>query len=52
MARSAFSLGEIELRSLLRIQDSARMAEGELRGLRIHRQRMIAMLNHALGVLP
>jgi outer membrane protein TolC len=52
MGRSAFAQGEIELRELLRIQDTAQNAERELERLGIERQRAIAAVNQAIGVLP
>jgi cobalt-zinc-cadmium efflux system outer membrane protein len=52
MGRSAFEQGEIELRDLLRIQDVAQNATRELARLRIERQRTIAAVNQAIGVLP
>jgi cobalt-zinc-cadmium efflux system outer membrane protein len=52
MGRSAFAQGEIELRELLRIQDTAQNAASELARLGIERQRTIAAVNQAIGVLP
>ncbi len=52
MGRSAFTQGEIELPELLRIQDTAQSAERELARLEIERQRAIAAVNQAIGVLP
>ena len=52
MGRSAFAQGEIELRELLRIQDTAQVAERDLARLRLERQRAIAAVNQAIGVLP
>lgn len=52
MGRAAFAQGEIELRELLRIQDTAQNAERELARLGIERQRAIAAVNQAIGVLP
>ena len=52
MGRSAFAQGEIELRELLRIQDTAQNAERDLERLGIERQRAIAAVNQAIGVLP
>lgn len=52
MAQTAFAQGETDLRVLLRTQEAARTADSELAGLQIHRLRMIAMLNHALGEIP
>ncbi|MDH3506973.1 MAG: TolC family protein [Gammaproteobacteria bacterium] len=52
MGRSAFAQGEIELRELLRIQDTAHNAARELARLGIERQRAIAAVNQAIGVLP
>ena len=52
MGRAAFAQGEIELRDLLRIQDTAQNAARELARLGIERQRAIAAVNQAIGVLP
>ncbi|MGD8323241.1 MAG: TolC family protein [Gammaproteobacteria bacterium] len=52
MGQSAFAQGEIDLRTLLRIQEAARTADSEVAGLQIQRSRMIAMFNHALGEIP
>ncbi len=52
MARSAFEQGEIELREMLRIQDSDRNANREAERLAIERQRTIAAFNQALGETP
>jgi len=52
MARSAFEQGEIELREVLRIQDSDRNANREAERLAIERQRTIAAFNQALGETP
>ena len=52
MARSAFEQGEIELRELLRIQDSDRNVNREAERLAIERQRTIAAFNQALGETP
>lgn len=52
MARSAFSQGEIELRELLRIQDSAQNAVRDVRRLEIERQRTIGAYNQTMGETP
>jgi outer membrane protein TolC len=52
MAQSAFAQGEIELRELLRIQESALGARRDLQRLAIERLRTIAALNQALGETP
>lgn len=52
MAQSAFAQGEIELRELLRIQESDRNANREAERLAIERQRTIAAFNQALGETP
>ncbi len=52
MAQSAFTQGEIEVRELLRIQESDRNANREASRLVIERQRTIAAFNQALGETP
>jgi outer membrane protein TolC len=52
MAQSAFAQGEIELRELLRIQETDRNAKREAERLAIERQRTIAAFNQALGETP
>jgi outer membrane protein TolC len=52
MAQSAFAQGEIELRELLRIQESDRSANREAERLAIERQRTVAAFNQALGETP
>jgi len=52
MAQSAFAQGEIELRELLRMQESDRNANREAERLAIERQRTIAAFNQALGETP
>lgn len=52
LSRTAFEQGEIDLQELLRVQDAAIGATGDLAALRIERQRAIAALNQALGELP
>lgn len=52
MAQTAFAQGEIELRELLRIQESTLAARRDLERLRIEQQRTIAARNQALGVTP
>ena len=52
MAQSAFAQGEIELRELLRIQESALGARRDVQRLDIERLRTIAALNQALGETP
>jgi outer membrane protein TolC len=52
MAEKAFALGEIELRDLLRIVDSAQAAKRDAARLAIERQRTIAAFNQALGETP
>lgn len=52
MGQTAFAQGEIDLRDLLRIQDSALTATREVARLKIERQRTIAALNQAVGELP
>ncbi len=52
MAQTAFAQGEVDLRTLLRTQEAARIADSALAGLQIRRLHMIAMLNHALGEIP
>jgi cobalt-zinc-cadmium efflux system outer membrane protein len=52
MAQLAFEQGEIEVRELLRIQESDRNANRESARLAIERQRTIAAFNQALGETP
>jgi outer membrane protein TolC len=52
MAQSAFAQGEIELRELLRVQETALGARRDLQRLAIEEQRTIAALNQALGETP
>jgi outer membrane protein TolC len=52
MAQIAFAQGEVELRELLRIQESEQAAIREVQRLAIERQRTIAALNQALGETP
>jgi outer membrane protein, heavy metal efflux system len=52
MGQTAFAQGEIDLRDLLRIQDSASTATHEVARLEIERQRTIAALNQAVGDIP
>jgi outer membrane protein TolC len=52
MAQTAFAQGEVELRELLRIQESEQAAIREVQRLAIERQRTIAALNQALGETP
>jgi cobalt-zinc-cadmium efflux system outer membrane protein len=52
MAQSAFGQGEIELRELLRIQESDRNANRDAERMAIERQRTIAAFNQALGETP
>jgi outer membrane protein TolC len=52
MAQTAFAQGEIELRELLRIQESEQAALRDVQRLAIERQRTIAALNQALGETP
>jgi len=52
MGQTAFEQGEIDLRDLLLIQEFALTTRREVAHLEIQRQRMIAMLNQALGELP
>ena len=52
MAQIAFAQGEIELRELLRIQETEQLAMRDVKKLAIERQRTIAALNQALGESP
>jgi hypothetical protein len=52
MAQTAFAQGEIELRELLRIQESEQGAIRDVQRLTVERQRTIAALNQALGETP
>lgn len=52
MAQAAFAQGEIELRELIRIQESTLAARREIERLEIERARTVAALNQALGVTP
>lgn len=52
MAHVAFAQGEIELRDLLRIQESEQSAIRDVQRLVVERQRTIAALNQALGETP
>jgi hypothetical protein len=52
MAQTAFAQGEIELRELLRIQESEQSAIRDVQRLAVERQRTIAALNQALGETP
>jgi outer membrane protein, heavy metal efflux system len=52
MAQSAFAQGEIELRDMLRIQESERAAKRDVERLVVERQRTTAAFNQALGELP
>jgi hypothetical protein len=52
MAQTAFAQGEVELRELLRIQESEQAAIRDVQRLTIERQRTIAALNQALGETP
>lgn len=52
MAQVAFAQGEIELRDLLRIQETEQAALRDVQRLGIERQRTIAALNQALGETP
>jgi cobalt-zinc-cadmium efflux system outer membrane protein len=52
MAQTAFSQGEIELRELLRVQESTLAARRDVERLGIERQRTIAARNQALGETP
>jgi outer membrane protein TolC len=52
MAQIAFAQGEVELRELLRIQESEQAAIREVQRLAIERQRTIAALNQAVGETP
>jgi outer membrane protein TolC len=52
MAQTAFAQGEIELRELLRIQESEQAAIRDVQRLAVERQRTIAALNQALGETP
>jgi hypothetical protein len=52
MAQTAFAQGEVELRELLRIQESEQAAMRDVQRLTIERQRTIAALNQALGETP
>jgi outer membrane protein TolC len=52
MAQTAFAQGEVELRELLRIQESEQAANRDVQRLAIERQRTIAALNQALGRSP
>lgn len=51
-AQTAFAQGEIELRELLRVQESTLAARREVERLATERQRTVAALNQALGVTP
>lgn len=52
MAQSAFAQGEIELRELLRVQETTLAARREVERLATERERTVAALNQALGVTP
>jgi outer membrane protein TolC len=52
MAQTAFAQGEVELRELLRIQESEQAAIRDVQRLAIERQRTIAALHQALGETP
>ena len=52
MAQVAFAQGEIELRELLRVQESEQSAVRDVQRLAVERQRTIAALNQALGETP
>jgi outer membrane protein TolC len=52
MAQIAFAQGEVELRELLRIQESEQAAIRDVQRLAIEQQRTIAALNQALGETP
>ena len=52
MAQTAFAQGEIELRELIRVQESTLAARRDVERLAIERERTIAALNQALGVTP
>jgi outer membrane protein TolC len=52
MAQTAFAQGEIELRELLRVQESEQVAIRDVQRLGIEKQRTIAALNQALGETP
>jgi outer membrane protein TolC len=52
MAQSAFEQGEIELRELLRIQETAQAVSREAQRLAVERQRTIAAYNQAVGETP
>jgi outer membrane protein TolC len=51
-AQAGFDQGEIELRELLRVQESTLAARREVDRLATERQRTVAALNQALGVTP
>lgn len=52
MAQIAFAQGEVELRELLRIQESEQAAVRDVQRLAIEQQRTVAALNQALGETP
>jgi outer membrane protein TolC len=52
MAQSAFAQGEIELRELLRTQESAQSVIRDVQRLRVERERTIAAYNQAVGETP
>jgi len=52
MAQVAFAQGEVELRELLRIQESEQAAIRDVQRLAIEQQRTVAALNQALGETP
>jgi outer membrane protein TolC len=52
MAQIAFAQGEVELRELLRIQESEQVATRDVQRLAIEQRRTVAALNQALGETP
>jgi outer membrane protein TolC len=52
MAQSAFAQGEVELRDLLRVQETTLGARRDVQRLAIEAQRTVAALNQALGETP
>jgi outer membrane protein TolC len=52
MAQTAFELGEIDFRDLLRVQETLLAARRDVRRFEILRDRAIAEINQALGDLP
>jgi cobalt-zinc-cadmium efflux system outer membrane protein len=52
LSREAFEQGEKTLQELLLSEEAALLAQREVSGLEVDRQRTIAQINHAVGVWP